>query len=1407
MKTFLSYVACLLVTNLSATISLAQREPGQLRFEHITVNEGLAHSDGMCIEQDKSGFIWMGTNDGINRYDGYELKKYLLPINTRNGLFSNRIQDLYVDGQDRLWVGTESAGLSLFDADHDRFVNISQRVRPSVNKALVERLQLTDAVSISSDRLGRIWVGTRRHGVFVLTLDSDNQLTNIEQLVLNGYAGTNYSASDLVVDRAGTIWIGTYGLGLWSINPPRSSAQPLVAQPAPLADRNITALHLDRRDDLWIGSDTQIFWVSPSHRRTQQSFSAYSLGHSLAGIECVHLDSFGHLWVGTNFGLHRWAPQGATSATSPMPVLTGKPTTYLPLDDTPFSINSGRIHQLFEDKNQLLWLAVSAGGINKVNLRYKPFVNLQRQYAQHPTLTNNFANAIYKDESQNWLWIGTRNGFSRYDFRTKTYRNYENRQLPGDATGIDVSAFCRASDGTLWVGTRYQGLLLLKNETLTPKALLSDQVRLSSTMLESIIEDRFGTIWVASLDLGLLRFDRQGKLLQRIHTGNSPLPTNQFSFLCFDPDKDVLWASTRNAGVLKFRVTASSVNLLKQFSYDASDTTSLSNNYAWPLLKDHQGRLWIGTIGGGLNQLTTDAQGHEVIRRFDKRVPITNVETILEDEQGQLWMGGAGLTRFNPATGQWLQYVVADGLQSNSFKVGSAHKSTDGTLFFGGIKGVTYFQPSAIQPNPYAPLVRLTGLRIFNKPVLVDEPINGHVVLTKRIGQTTNLTLQAAENDFSIDFVGLNYANPQKHSYAYRLINYNDNWIVPAPGQRSASFANLPAGEYTFVVKADNGEGKWSPNPATLHITILPPWYRSWWAYLLYVSLGAGALLLYRRIEMAQQTLKSTLALEKFQAEKEKEVTDLKLRFFTNVSHELRTPLTLILGPMEELASAKHAFHGFKDKVMLMHQQTRKLLDLVNQLMEFRKVESGHVSLRASRGNIISFLTEIFLIFRLKADELQMDYALEAPQTAIPMYFDRSKLEIMLTNLLSNALKYTPNRGKIRLTISVVGSPQEPAVFQGKKLQDNYLQITVRDWGIGMKADEVDQIFNPYFQASHTDTLRIMGTGIGLSLVKQFAEAHSGEIMVQSTPRVGTTFTLRLPFGHDHLSPTDILDEAPAPEQTAIALPEGIGIELGTLPALPGSARILLVEDNTELRQYLQQLFEPAFEVFVAADGVEGWEKTVSLLPNLVISDVMMPRSDGLELCRKIKQNPKTMHIPVVLLTARVAVVHELEGLETGADAYMAKPFNPQILYAKIAMMLQNRHQLKEYYQRQILLEPADVAIPDQEKQLLEKAMTIVEANLIDPDFNVPMLVREMGMSQSSFYRQIKAITGQSVVEFIRDIRMKRAAQLLTSGTLRVSEVAAQVGMEDIKHFRKTFQSVYNLSPSDYTKQQQELSV
>ncbi len=1399
MKWTIVFRFSLLIVILTRTGLSAQDVSNRFRFKHITVNEGLSHSDAMAVAQDQQGFTWIGTNKGIDRYDGYSLKKYNLPINPKTGMSANRIRSLYVSNTGELWVGAERSGLFWYDAAKDRFVSIAARAGAEAFPEQLALLSESNVNAITHDRTGRLWVSTWRYGAQVLTFDKTGRLTGWQTVHLSKPAPYEPAVNRMTTDRQGRIWIGTFGTGLWVVNGNARRLPQYATQIPQLSRTTIRAMHTDRHGDLWIGTDNQVLWAGADMLKAATNLIMRPFQRTFAGLESLYLDSADRLWISTNYGLLLVEAGLRTGQT--MPVAETNIQTFLPQDTDPFSINSVRVHDILEDRFHNLWLATSAGGLNQVRLQAQPFGLLRRELLGQTSPANNYINAVCEDKRHNLLWIGTRNGLAAYDPVRKTYRNYLSRVLSGDVNGVDVSALFIASDGTLWIGTRYNGLYRFRNnqpERIQDNAHGPKWYDLS---IEDITEDRFGTIWIASFNAGLHRYTRQGVYLS---SAENVLKTRQITSLLYEPQQDRLWISTRDAGVLKTTVTADSIRLLKQFGYIPNDTNSLATNYAWPLLKDQQGDLWIGTIGGGLHRLRRRPAGQEVIERFQRWLPETDVESLLTDADGNLWVGGAGLFRFTPATKALRHFDVTDGLQSNAFKVGAAAKASDGMLFFGGTNGISWFQPRALQTAPTPPLVQITGLRIMNQAIGAGDTLDGDVVVPRPFAGSPTVTIDAGENDFSVEFVALNYLNPTKHQYAYQLVGYNKGWVQPAPGQRSANFANLPPGAYTFLVKASNGDGVWSVKPAMMQFRIMPPWWRTWWAYLLYLLAGTAALLVYRRVTGTQRELKNKLAFEQFKNDKEKELTDLKMEFFTNVSHELRTPLTLILGPMEELATSQHPLTGYKDRIVLMHQQTRKLFDLVNQLLDFRKVESGHVSLRVSRGNVIEFLTEIFLIFRLKAEEHALDYSMALPPEPVLLYFDRSKLEIVLTNLLSNALKYTPDGGKIRLSAAVTGNPEQEAEREAGKLITNFLEIKVRDWGVGMATEELDRIFDPYYQASHTRTLRMTGSGIGLSLVRQFVGYHAGEITVESSVQQGTTFTIRLPFGHSHFSPADV-QEAGQPEDlftlpdTTEATEDAVIPEPETFPMQ--SLRILLVEDNDEVRHYLQQLFAADVEVITAADGLEGWQKALNSQPDLVISDIMMPYSDGLELCKRIKQHPKTMHIPVVLLTARAAAMHELEGLETGADDYVAKPFNPRLLHAKVMTILRNRYKLREYYQRRILLEPADVVIPDADKAFLEQAMKIVETELQNPEFNVQLLVQEMGMSQSVFYRRLKSITGQTVVEFIRDVRMKRAARLLATSTLRVSEVAYQVGIEDIKYFRKSFQKIFSLSPSDYARQ------
>jgi ligand-binding sensor domain-containing protein/signal transduction histidine kinase/DNA-binding response OmpR family regulator len=1356
----------------------------------------------MTVTQDKAGFIWVGTNRGLDRYDGYTLKQYMLPI-TQKGIAGSRIKVLHTDPSGRLWVGAERAGLSFYDAATDQLLPLAAGHLAASGRALLQRLGAVSVTALASDPQGRLWVGTQRDGVLMLTFDPQGQLTSLSPAPLPAGSSTEpYQVGALAADAEGKVWVGTHNRGLCLV---RAEATTLTAEATPIPGP-VRALHLDRRGDLWIGTNQQVLWVSAANRRAVRQLDAHPQPLVYPQLQSLLLDSFGRLWVGTIYGLYVWEA-GTATGTAP-PLRAGAPTLLLPTDGEPYSLNAERVHQLFEDRTQVMWLCASAGGLNKVDLHQKPFGRLRQQLAGQATLPNNYINAVYKEEATNTLWLGSRNGVAAYDLARHTYRNYLNQNEKGVTHSVDVSAICQTRAGTLWFGSRGRGLVRLVRhqgrEELTTFDELPNGQRLRDASIERMVEDRYGTLWVATFDQGLLRFSAEGKLLGSYQADPHGLPSSRFTFLLLDPQRDVLWASTTDAGLLKLRVTPDSVRLLRQFSYAPGAPSSLRVNYVWPLLLDRQGTLWIGTIGGGLHQLSTDAQGRETVRSLQHDLPESDVESLLIDEAGHLWVGGTGLYRFTPRTRQYERYDVADGLQSNAFKIGAAARGADGTLYFGGINGVSYFQPSAIQPNPYAPVVQLTGLRIANQPVAVGQPFGGRVLLARPLSVPQTVTIRPWENDFSVEFVGLNYANPQKNRYAYQLEGYNPDWVYPAPGQRTASFANLPPGTYTLRVKASNGEGGWSARPATITFDVRAPWFKTGWAYLLYALALGGGIMLYRRFEIAQQELKSKLVLEKFQTEKEKELTNLKLGFFTNVSHELRTPLTLILGPMEEIMRNPGPVANLAGKVELMHRQARKLLELVNQLLDFRKVETGNVPLRATYGDVLGFLGEQYGSFQLKAQERGITYQFDAPAEPVRLYFDRGKLEIVLTNLLANAFKYTRDKGRVELTATVIGNASSPAVYSDEQLAGNYLKITVSDTGVGISPHELDRIFDPYYQASHTDTLRMGGTGIGLSLARQFAQRHGGQLTVASLQGTGTTFELRLPFGQQHLRPEDIHLEEPSLDPAANESELPLDDELPALslaPAPAGPPRLLVVEDNDEVRQYLTQLFEADYTVLTAEDGLVGWEKALGQLPDLIISDVMMPRSDGLELCQRLKQHPKTSHIPVLLLTARTAETHELEGLGTGADDYVSKPFNPTLLHAKADALLRNRRKLHEFYQRHILLQPTEIVVADADREFLEQAMSTVERHLGNAEFSVQVLAREMAMSQSVFYRRIKSITGQTAVEFIRDVRLKRAAQLLAQTTMRVSEIAFEVGIEDAKYFRKAFQKIYALTPSEYAKQ------
>jgi signal transduction histidine kinase/ligand-binding sensor domain-containing protein/DNA-binding response OmpR family regulator len=1370
----------------------------KFRFEHLTVNDGLAHSDAMTVVQDCQGFVWVGTNNGINRYDGYELRKYELPVNNKLGRPGNRIRILYSDTKGRLWAGTEGTGLYLYERDKDAFVSVSAM---SFNRELGEKMALlmrTTVTCVTSSEDGRLWVGTQDYGVFCLKFGAGNQVSKVSRILLTNPDGANYAAGSLCADERERIWIGTMGSGLWICNTKFMQTNNDFVQAKEVSnfpERFILNLYRDKKGDFWVSSDAKVYRAGKADFDKNPLPRFMVLPYIFNGIQCVYRDSFQRFWVGTNFGLLMIRDPEAYM----LKPSAGLIQLFVPQDTDPNSINSGRIHQMTEDSFGNLWLAASSGGLNKVHLRSKPFHHLYRQLSENPSLPNSYVNAIAKDEEKGQLWIGTRNGFSVYDDGTKSYQNYLSLRSAGNVTGVDVSSFLFTKN-LIWVGTRYNGIYVVRRNgpmVLQRLPALPGANPWYYISPESMIQDTRGQVWVATFGKGIHVFDAEGRYLRSFNKSNGSLPTDDLTFLLYDAEKDMIWLSTRDEGLLKLKEKEGRLLVTGQYKHDSKKEQRLKLNFVWPLLKDLKGTIWIGTIGGGLHQLRAE-NGRDLVTCYDKLMIGQDIESILSDNQGNLWMGGSGLNKFSPAHGKVFHFDVSDGLQSNAFKVGAAYKAKDGTMYFGGTNGVTFFRPEDILSNPSPPIVRITRLRVLHKKTEDDGGLAGSAMAVRLFSEKEGVVIQADENDFSFEFVGLNYVNPQKQTYAFMLEGYNRDWVHLPVGQRVAGFANLPAGTYVFKVRANNGEGQWSVNPVSVKVTILPPWWKTWWAYLAYTALIAGAFFLYRRAATNRRKLKNSIEIERLRSEKEKELSELKSQFFTSVSHEFRTPLTLIMDPMEEFMTSLTVSETMREKVTMMHKQTRKLLNLVNQLLSFRKLESGHSSLEIGYYDATVFIREIFVIFKLKAEQYKLEYTSDLPEQEVMLWFDAEKLEIVITNLLSNAFKYTSPKGKVHLSVKVRGSAMAGAKWENGELCENYLEITVRDSGSGIQPHELSQIFDPYYQAANARGT--VGTGIGLALVAELVKKHSGEVSVQSVYGEYACFTVKLPFGDAHFLQSDRY------ERDVLRLHhEEVGIEADLLETANGSGptqdvKILIVEDNDDLRVYLKALFDSEFQVVVATNGLDALKKVLELQPDLIISDINMPGMNGLELCKKIKQNLKTLHIPVILLTARAAAVQELEGLQTGADDYIPKPFNSKILKAKVNNLLRSRDKLHQYYQRQLLLQPTDIDIPDEDRLFLENAMKIVEDNLMDSEFNVQALVSRMHMSQSVFYRRIKNVTGQSAIEFIKDVRLKRAAQLLSGQQTRISEVAFMVGIEDPKNFRVSFQKLFNMTPSQYVK-------
>ncbi|PHN08580.1 two-component regulator propeller domain-containing protein [Flavilitoribacter nigricans] len=1339
-------------------------------FHSITVNDGLAHRTAHDLVQDEDGYIWIATNNGLNRYDGRNMQTFRWDIRDTYSLPDNRINQLLLGNDRRLWIISGVGKLSWYDALGDRFINLNLK-SPLGEGNLRTYL-------IAKDTAGQVYAMANDQHLYRLVPRPDRP--HEPQLIPISFPETGTpSVNRLRVDQRNRFWVQTNSgeVYCYELREEQLELRKKFSRPTSLNLLNIDG------DQIWMRENNSIFRLDLDEPALSlQPFC--NLDDLVSGLNSaaqeIRQDKQGRFWIATaRDGLIQIEPQGDTLKYRHFPG-TSKSEE---------DLSNNQISNLLIDKYNVLWIGTQVG-VFWTPLDQKPFYQISRSNTDERAIIDNIILSVYRDK---FLWIGTRNGLSVIDTFSNAVYNYPT--LPGYPDGTDyggITCLYKDRNGSMWMGTGLGPLYEVKNIRQPDKLMFIPINRSNSNFsyqnINNILEDDFGRLWIGTTYSGLSILKNGGNSGRYEFDHLSTIPRLVISNMYKDPYENTIWVGTTTHGLLQIRLDQQRNYRTTFFQSKPGDPNSLSLNHTNPMVKTDPQTLWVGTIGGGLNKMTflpNDSIHYQLYTTQEGLVDNT-IHTLQKDSAGHLWLGGTGLSRFDPKTGTFIHYDKQDGLQSNLFIVNSTFKDRYGRLYFGGPYGLNFFSPEAVQAEKNYPDIVISRLKILNDYITVGEAINGRVLLPNALNQMHHLTIKEKENDLTLDLLAMHHAAPAKNRLRYRLQGHLNEWIDVPSMQATINYSNLQRGDYTLQIMASNGDGIWAPNVKELKITVLPYWYKTVWAYLAYGLVFILLMVLFRRNVIVQSNLRNNLKIAEVKLEKDQEVAEMKTRFFNNITHELRTPLTLIKGPVEELLTNEDIPEADqKNYHHIIHHNAGRLFNLVNRLLDFRKAETGHFKLEATEEDLIPFVRELFLSFQELARKKQITYEWAGPPT-LPLYFDREKMEIVLGNLLSNAFKYSQAGDRIRITV---------------KEKEQSCRIEVSDTGQGISAEELDNIFNRFYQIARTESSQIIGTGIGLSMVKNIVELHRGKIEVDSQPGAGSTFSICLPLGRSHLRADQVIENKPHIE----------GITEYQSPATPavlsnGNAdtstrqKLLIVEDNPEIRRFIHTIFRKDFQIEEADNGESGLEILKNYQPDLIVSDIMMDRMDGITFCGKVKEDPDLFHIPLILLTARTSNVYQVDGLSSGADAYITKPFNAQVLRAQAQSLLRSRTALREYYADRITLGPKKIDIPSEELIFLEELIAIIEEKTEADDLTAENLAGAMAMSHSTLYRKVKSYTGESINSFIRSIRLKQAAQLLTDSELNVTQVAFKVGFSDVNYFGKCFKQQFKVSPSTYVK-------
>lgn len=1331
---------------LLSVVSLAQ----PYSVKQLGIEKGLSNNYVVSIAQDKQGFLWFATEEGLNKFDGTRFITYLKNEDlTRQGITGNELNCLLDDPQDSiLWIGTQRAGLNAYDYVNNTFLCYRH------DGENPESLITDDVTKIVAATDGNLWITTYWRGVDYFDKKAGKFIHYNTQTV-PGLASDNIWS---VVDGGdGKLYMGHvhHGFSVLSLKDKKvKNFMHDPEDPVSLPGNGVTCIYKDLSGNIWLGTDRGLALFNPE----AENFIHFH--HSEDGVPHTVFDirqfDGNKLWIAMEFGGIAILDLTQRMFLSPDQVRF----QYIKEGDDEYSLSNSTVRCLFQDSFKNVWAGMWGGGINFLSHESSYFNVYSYSPIQHSgsSLNNKTASSVCVARDGK-LWIGTDGGGINVFDKGKRVAVY--KEETGDLTDNSIQAALCDSEGNLWFGSFMGGVDFydVKKKSfhqIFPKDKTGEDVR-------ALYEDA-EYVWIGTSN-GIYKVRLHDKGIADHYTVENNLVR------CISKDNlNRLWIGTFGGGLGVFDEHFQCVKLFNVTSLFPSNTINT-------VYMDSQNRMWIGT-GEGLVCFPSSQSWDYKVYRSEEGLSNVHIRAITEDNHGNIWVStNKGISCLLKDKEVFYNYDHWDNVPMGNFMSGSVAEAKDGTLYFGSINGLCRFNPDQVLEKRESPAAIITEMRIFGP--LRDTDSNEKVMALE--GQS-EVRLSYMQNNFSVTFNIQNYALADQVEYAYMLKGLENSWYT-VTDPNNVTFRNIPPGNYCFQVKTRIRNQEWADEIASLDIRIDPPVWLTWWAKLFYIFSGVSVLYFILHAYKKKLDMESLYELEKKNHEHEQELNNERLRFYTNITHELRTPLTLILGPLEDMQKSNSLSGKDSQKISVIHQSAIRLLNLINQILEFRKTETQNKKLCVSRDNLAALVHEIGLKYKELNRKPEIDFCLEIEQEDMSLFFDKEVVTIILDNLISNAIKYT-EKGTITL-----------GLHQVVRNNIHHTEISVSDTGFGIAPDALPHIFDRYYQEGSEH--QASGTGIGLALVKNLVVLHEGEIRVESSLNVGSTFYVSLLT--DNTYPHVL--HADSTEKTSDEKDEK---EENIEPVHSGKRILLIVEDNRDICDYIVESFSDDFEVRTAANGEQGLEQALGCIPDIIVSDIMMPVMNGIVMCRKLKEDLRTSHIPIILLTAKDSLQDKEEGYQVGADSYLTKPFSATLLHSRIHNLLESRKLLAERFNTNSILIDKRAAVTESmnklDNEFLEKINKLIEDRLSSEKIDIGYLSDAMCMSNSTLYRKMKALTGLSTNEYIRKIKMQYAERLLLEGKYNISEVAFKVGINSTVYFRQCFKDEFGMAPSDYLK-------